>query len=180
MVLINLLPWRVHAQQYMQRQRRWIAACAAASAVGLIILLHVVLQCWLDRVTQRLAELNASMTQLQQRMIVTNDPSLASMQNQLQLYQDGTGQLIRQLNEPHAAGVCFNKITRYRGAVRFHGYADSPQALSSFLTDWPAAAHFNEIRIESMKIDAVNQLAFAFNGVEKIRLNVSTGQRNRH
>lgn len=181
MVLINLLPWRAQAQLYQQKQRRWMLAGAVMSGAAVVMILHVGLQLWVGRLTQHLVELNAAINQLQQRhqgVVGTGATQYVQEHNQMAGYQAGTRQLIRYLNEAHASGVCFNKISRYQRGVRFHGYADSAQVLSRFLTDWPAGASFSEIRIESIKPDHADQLAFILEGIEKQRLDLPLVRRD--
>lgn len=175
MVLINLLPWRAQAQQFLQRQRRFVLAGAVTMGVAAMLLLHILLQCWVNHLMQRVVELNVLVNQLQQRHQAAgaSDPRYAQTIHQLAVYQAETRQFIRQLNEPHAPGVCFNKIARYKSGIHFDGYADSLLALSTFMTDWPAASHFDEIRIESLKHDHAGPLAFAFEGVEGHRVALS-------
>ncbi len=174
MVLVNLLPWRVRKQRYRRYCLRQAMLAAAIGVMLLLFVMHLCLQRWIELLDGRIAMLKQQLDQAELRHQGMNMASMpgnaslnASMVRDIEAEQLALQAFIQQMTDVHSADVCFTEISRYQNKIRFTGKVSTAEKLSAFFSVWPAASHFNQIRINQMKPDDTGLLDVAFEGTER-------------
>lgn len=159
MAKINLLPWREERRQELKKEFLVVLAGVVVLAVGLIFLVHTMMQGAIDSqrarngyLTQNIKELELQVKEI--KLLEQKRQELLDRMTVIQQLQGNRPVIVRVFDEVVKTlpdGVFYNNLKRTDKAIRVSGIAESNNRISSLMRKLETSEWFSEPNLTAVK-----------------------------
>lgn len=155
MVVINLLPWRIHQKSYENKAIKTILLLSIVITVMGLVAAHELLSrrlhFWAMRVDHIKQELK-TFSDIDQKIEKENQNHVLSVGAEKKgISPLDLKHLFFSLGQKKAMGLCLTELSHEKNHFIFSGETHTAFELTQFLMHWKAATLFSEIEIKSLK-----------------------------